>query len=65
VRFGRDVVVRGDASIAHAGVEPLLVPDGTHVGGSGPGGWPPATTDPPWSPGAGTRRRSASRTGSS
>jgi UTP--glucose-1-phosphate uridylyltransferase len=31
VRFGRGVVVEGDVSLAHAGAEPLVVPDGTRL----------------------------------
>ncbi|MCI0636953.1 MAG: UTP--glucose-1-phosphate uridylyltransferase [Actinobacteria bacterium] len=34
VRFGRNVVVRGDASIDHRGAEPLVVPDGARLGTS-------------------------------
>jgi UTP--glucose-1-phosphate uridylyltransferase len=33
VRFGRGVVIQGDVSIAHAGAEPLVIPDGTRLGG--------------------------------
>jgi UTP--glucose-1-phosphate uridylyltransferase len=32
VRFGRGVVVQGDASLAHAGPEPLVIPDGARLG---------------------------------